>query len=556
MAVLRGMLLLLWLACFGIGPATAASSQADPALARLSLSQLQADPPPEQVLAGGHDAGFIAKQGHNVLNREGAAQWWRIVADRELPAAAEPVLRVGGIVFAHVEVALPGEPLQRLAVYGPTHDPRHVGNYVALRLPQGLQQGQAIYLRLDGRHALGLRVSINSRDQLLRADLSHARWRGATLTLIGLVGLLALLFAIGLNHPSFAWLGLMVLSNLVYAMAVGGEARELPWLGTGAELPRRLSWVAAIVSVMAASQFLRGYLDLRRSLPWADRVFRVLVSCMLLVLPLMLFDSPFQSALMTLSNALAALVAVSAFVATVMLALRRHPGSGFAVLAMLPVIIATGLIALEFNGLWQGGGWSLFFNTAAMALAGLVLLAGMSSRLLLLRRERDSATHSAMQDELTGGLNRRGVEQALETAMASTPGGALPPLSVAFVDIDNFKQINDSHGHAAGDICLRHVAHVLRGQLDERGLIGRWGGDELLVLLPGLSLQQATARAERMSQALREHPLKLAGQRVGITVSMGVAQRQPDDSTRQLLARADAALLQAKREGRDRVRSG
>lgn len=161
-----------------------------------------------------------------------------------------------------------------------------------------------------------------------------------------------------------------------------------------------------------------------------------------------------------------------------------------------------------------------------------------------------------MQDELTGGLNRRGVEQALETAMASTPGGALPPLSVAFVDIDNFKQINDSHGHAAGDICLRHVAHVLRGQLDERGLIGRWGGDELLVLLPGLSLQQATARAERMSQALREHPLKLAGQRVGITVSMGVAQRQPDDSTRQLLARADAALLQAKREGRDRVRSG
>lgn len=548
----------LLLVAVAVGMANAGPRDDLPAQAQLTLSMLDADPPAAEVLAGTHDQAFVV-QGGSAMHRDSRnALWWRIVADRELSAESEPVLLIGGVIFSPVQVALPGESLREHGIYGPGRDLAQATSHLAVPLAGGLRSGQAILVRLESGQSLGMHVSVQSREQVARDGLVYARWRGIALTLIGMTGLLAMLFALSLNHRSFGWLGLMLVSNLVYAITTGGEAREVPGLGDDPTIATRVSWVAAVLAVTAGCQFLREYLELRTALRWADIVLKAVIVLLLVLLPMQLLlpDNVLRMTVLRAANSIMAIGAVTGFTATMTMAWRRQPGSGFAMLAMFPVIIATGLLALALNGVLKVGGWSLFFTTISVALAGLVLLAGMSLRLLHLRRERDHATHDASHDELTGGWNRRGIEQHLEALVMPAVGKPTQPLSIAFVDIDHFKQINDRHGHAAGDICLRNVADLLRGHLGARGLLGRWGGDELLVLLPGQALPQARLSAERMCQAVREHRSD-AGEAVpGCTLSIGVAQWQADDSVRQLLARADAALLQAKREGRDRAVAG
>lgn len=154
----------------------------------------------------------------------------------------------------------------------------------------------------------------------------------------------------------------------------------------------------------------------------------------------------------------------------------------------------------------------------------------------------------ARTDALTGLPNRRYVEEALtaEVARAHRHGG---PLSVAMVDVDHFKTVNDLHGHAAGDETLRVIASMGRGVARSSDLVGRFGGDEFTFILPQTDLDGA---AEVVWRLVREVRGKWTSPRV--TLSVGVAELLPGESAESLLARADAALYEAKEAGRDTVR--
>ena len=119
------------------------------------------------------------------------------------------------------------------------------------------------------------------------------------------------------------------------------------------------------------------------------------------------------------------------------------------------------------------------------------------------------------------------------------------------VDIDHFKRINDVHGHAIGDSVLREVAARLRRQMRRGDLLGRLGGEEFAVLLPATDLEGAAVQAELARQALRREPVAVAGT---VTASLGVAQWDGSEPAADWLERADLALYEAKRLGRDRVR--
>jgi two-component system cell cycle response regulator len=155
----------------------------------------------------------------------------------------------------------------------------------------------------------------------------------------------------------------------------------------------------------------------------------------------------------------------------------------------------------------------------------------------------------ATTDPLTGLCNRRGFfEQATEAcARVVPPDGSL---SAIILDIDNFKQINDSYGHETGDEAICACA---RAAFPQGALVGRLGGDEFALLLEQQTLSQAVEVAEDLRLRLAERPLDTGKGRISLTWSVGVGEGRPGDTVDQILARADAALYDAKLKGRNRV---
>jgi diguanylate cyclase (GGDEF)-like protein/PAS domain S-box-containing protein len=160
-----------------------------------------------------------------------------------------------------------------------------------------------------------------------------------------------------------------------------------------------------------------------------------------------------------------------------------------------------------------------------------------------------SERKSAERDYLTRAYNRRGFDQRMEVAFATARRYGRP-LSLLFLDIDNFKPVNDQCGHDVGDRILQKVANLLMRLARESDTVCRWGGEEFAVLAPETGLAEAMELAERLRQAIANEVASPLGP---ITVSIGVVERRPRESRKQLARRADKALYQAKDLGRDRV---
>src|SRR5207248_2005869 len=126
------------------------------------------------------------------------------------------------------------------------------------------------------------------------------------------------------------------------------------------------------------------------------------------------------------------------------------------------------------------------------------------------------------------------------------------PLACAALDVDGFKRINDNFGHAAGDALLQHIGTLLRATLRASDLPARIGGDEFVALMPDTSVDGAVITSERLLGRLAQHPLEVLDQSLTATVSIGVASAEGCSSLEELLARADAALYRAKKEGKSR----
>jgi len=160
---------------------------------------------------------------------------------------------------------------------------------------------------------------------------------------------------------------------------------------------------------------------------------------------------------------------------------------------------------------------------------------------------------TAEHDALTGSMNRRSLDQVLAREFTHARLAAMP-LTVLFIDIDWFKRINDEHGHACGDRCLRDIATALRAELRPNDALGRYGGEEFLVALPGHDAAASRIIAERLRQAVERCNIAWQGKSLALTISIGLAsRRKDDDNVAEMLERADKALYAAKREGRNRV---
>lgn len=186
------------------------------------------------------------------------------------------------------------------------------------------------------------------------------------------------------------------------------------------------------------------------------------------------------------------------------------------------------------------------------------LMLSIAGVLMATDRLRLEFEFMATHDPLTGVLNRRALIERCEQEMARAQRAGAGALALLMLDADHFKRINDGFGHQTGDEVLRELALRLQAQLPPAAGLGRYGGEEFVVVLPGLEHDRALAVAERLREGVgepfaAESPLAAAG--IGrFSVSIGLAQFEgPADTLDAILARADAALYRAKAQGRDRV---
>lgn len=167
------------------------------------------------------------------------------------------------------------------------------------------------------------------------------------------------------------------------------------------------------------------------------------------------------------------------------------------------------------------------------------------------RRAR-SITSVMIRDSLTGLLNHTAIEEQLvrELSLHQRHGGVI---SYAMIDLDHFKQVNDRYGHAMGDRVLRSLSRLLRQRLRQTDLIGRYGGEEFVVVLPGTDAEIATKMLDSLRQAFSSLVFETAGQRFSVTFSAGVASSPPFKDCATVQNQADQALYKAKAAGRNQV---
>lgn len=233
---------------------------------------------------------------------------------------------------------------------------------------------------------------------------------------------------------------------------------------------------------------------------------------------------------------------------------RAAPGAR---LAGLVIVVMIGIQVARAVGNMLGGDFSALAGGQAHAVIVLAMLflsmtLNFGFLLMAMDRLRNEVADLALLDDLTGVANRRHLLQRLSEECARSERSG-EPFSLLVIDLDGFKIINDTHGHAAGDACLRHFTLMAQTRLRPGDMLARTGGDEFCVVLPSSSLREGKAIARRVLEVCRQDAASCTGDDIPVTISIGVAQwdRGIGQFADRLIAHADHALYAAKKNGKN-----
>jgi diguanylate cyclase (GGDEF)-like protein len=185
---------------------------------------------------------------------------------------------------------------------------------------------------------------------------------------------------------------------------------------------------------------------------------------------------------------------------------------------------------------------------------GARIIRNMKENIIHLKKVIESLEENAAKDPLTGAYNRKGGEERLTEDLARVSRGG-ESITLAVLDLDQLKEVNDRWGHQAGDVCLSQLINALESHIREGDWIARWGGDEFVVgFWNAKEPSAAEATLQRLAEYLERNPVSLPrGQRVWVSFSAGVCTHRDGESAAELFSRTDMALIEAKRKGRNRV---
>ena len=415
-----------------------------------------------------------------------------------------------------------------------------------LLLPSG---DSLLLLRVATPDPQVVSLLLGEADQLDRLQLLKAYLYGLLYGfLLALCGYNLMLW-LGLGERSYLYYVLYLVSLLLCNVAYTGHG--LMWLWPGQPEIQRYVILALMVQFTACGLLFAGrFLELPRLRPHWLRPLRLFAGAAISG-QLLLISGGYQ-----LGAALLAFWAVTLFsLLMILLGLsmaRSHPAGRYFLLATLFGGLGAGITALTVWGLvpytqlgYHAFEWGVVFEATLLALA-------LARQVRHYQQLSARSSHEARHDALTTLLNRRGFLAGAQP-LWSTAYRRQRPLSLIMLDLDHFKAINDRFGHGGGDQALQAIARLLREQSREGDLVGRWGGEEFVVLLPETSLEEALTLAERLRSLIAALPASSCGG-ASLTASLGVAGRHANTtSLEQLLDEADQRLYQAKAQGRNQV---
>ncbi len=442
-----------------------------------------------------------------------------------------------------------GMPVSQ-SVFDAHLDPRYSRH--ALVFP--LRGEGPLYVRVEGAR-YPLHVAVESRARHAQADLAHTRILMSAMGVVLGVSLTVLLFWAMLRDRVYLLYAGTILSELLYILCSYGEAYSLPGLRWLAVFGPPGIWCIATLATMLGTRLMIEYADLQPLTPrltrWLAWIGIYLPAALLLFL---LFPWPADKTwfpdygnVLFLGSHLLGLVCLC-------LAWRRGSRHAAYFLAAWVPLIAFGTFrAVRISlGAWVEN-WADYGYPVVLAFAAVVMALGLADRMLTFRRERDTAKQHAERDGLTGVLNRSAIEYRLDWAILERQREHIP-LSLLFIDLDFFKQINDRYGHTLGDHCLRAVTRVISEEFQYGDQLGRLGGEEFVLVLTGVDAASAARIGERVRGRIERECAVVDDTAVGVTASIGVAECTSQDSVASLIKRADEAMYRAKREGGNRVR--
>ncbi len=353
------------------------------------------------------------------------------------------------------------------------------------------------------------------------------------------------------SYPSFEaarfWTG------SAFAAAAGAATAMLRVVFPDSLVPLLFGGTALLLAICLAAMGVRKFFD--RPVSWRDTVLTTGLGFAGLSFFIFVYDSvPARMTVFTIAQVLPMVLSLK-------LLLSPHEGrvNPGARLAGVVIILIMAIFAARWIGALTeiGGGFSYLHFGPAQSIVILVLVfLSMSLNfgflLMAMDRLRNEVADLALLDDLTGVGNRRYlVQRLMEECTRSERSGQ--PFSLLVIDLDSFKAINDTHGHAAGDACLQHFTLMAQTRLRPGDMLARTGGDEFCIVLPSSTLREGAMIARRVLEVCRADAEQCTGNDIPVAVSIGVAQwtREMGAYSDRLIAAADHALYAAKKAGRN-----
>lgn len=550
--------------------AGAAAAADDSSFVISTLPKDSSPPSATDVAAGTLDSQFVPAASKTLRQLSGI-HWARLQSTRSLRGPAIPVLTVESSQDVQIDLypidtvdppsslaqARPARaptPLTRAAVlpgFGGTRE-------TAFIVPGALlQAGEVFYARIQAAAPGPDRMYFGAGTlaEVLARGAHHALMISLACGALGALALATAAMWLVLSDRLFLLYAAMTGLQAVYLAYFSGEGFRWPGLAVGNGLEPYAWNVPVALSGALAGLFAREIADLRHTSPAVYRAFGWLAAAFAALAAANIGRAVGLGSIVAGIGNLMFLGAGVFVLVVAFLAWRRgNRAAGWFLLAW--VLLETFAIVTSARLLVTRAANNevLFYYglPGSMVASAILTSLGVADRLRQQRHALTEAERRAKTDPLTGVLNRRSLLEQLDAVCRDARANGLP-VAVLFLDVDFFKSINDSYGHATGDACLAAIVRPIQAELRQSDIIGRYGGEEFVVVLSGADIAAAEPIAERIR--LRVSEFSVEGHApIHLTCSIGVASSNPPDVWGQaLIAQADAAVYAAKRLGRNRV---
>jgi diguanylate cyclase (GGDEF)-like protein len=506
-----------------------------------------------EITSGSLDARFTAPNSREQASR-GEVMWLRMASHKAFGPGVIPAILVHSGMLHHVEAyaAGSGQPLPPAAQI-----PEFAGARDTAFLLPG-EPSQAVYVRIVPPGAgYGVpRLGIATLDEILHAENNRARIISLAFGALAAMAVASFLFWLVLQERAFILYSTLFVLQALYVAYFSGQGFEWPWLSAATPLTHYTWNVLSALSGAAACLFVRDIADLRRAMPRNYAVFGWLAGAfILLTFANIIKLIGFEDIVNGVGNVLFLGAAVYTLVVAFMAWRRGSRPAGWFLLAwtLLEAFTIATTVRLLLNASEENDSVVYLGLPLSMVAASLLIALGIADRLREQRRALSEAERHAKIDALTGVLNRRSLVERLDAACTRARARGLP-ISLLFIDLDHFKEINDSFGHQAGDACLSAIIPPIQAELRQSDVIGRYGGEEFVVILSSADTAAAHPIAQRILERVASVRVEGYGEPIALTCSIGVATSDMLGVWGEhLIAKADAAVYQAKRSGRNRV---